>query len=212
MPNEPGTVFELGVQRLETLEQLDSQALAKLETIFRKKHSRSVCAATRIAFLRLSVLQKHTLSYDPYGPAHAILYNLTCELTRAGPDGLAWAGQENPVRICFNIFTLFKLKKEEDKMRATSEHNERTSFTIQKNFQMPSYSNKQLLFKTLIESQVTANLPSDETRDSNRRALCSMYETQCTIWMFSNNSWAKLAKKGKCGALSSLTNYSVACT
>ena len=89
MPNEPGTVFELGVQRLETLEQLDSQALAKLETIFRKKHSRSVCAATRIAFLRLSVLQKHTLSYDPYGPAHAILYNLTCELTRAGPDGLA---------------------------------------------------------------------------------------------------------------------------
>ena len=37
-----------------------------------------------------------------------------------------------------------------------------------------------------------------------------MYETQCTIWMFSKNSWAR--KKGKCGALSSLTNYSLGCT
>ena len=53
----------------------------------------------------MSERTKALLSYAPYGPAHAILYNLACELMRAGPEKAVRTRSRQPVRTCFNIFT-----------------------------------------------------------------------------------------------------------
>ena len=69
IPNEFGTVFELGVQRLETLEELEiqySQALAKLERRESNSYNRLLEAlttfkATRIAFCSPVSLPLHRI-------------------------------------------------------------------------------------------------------------------------------------------------------
>ena len=180
----------------------------ELRITFRKHWPRFLFNMKRIKSCEISANCSkevyHMTSTDPLTSSYIIWPASWRERVWTGLDGLTCAGPEKAVRTRFNIFTLCTFFKNKIKWENKWAHR-KANFTIQKNFQMPSYWDKQLLFKTLIESQVTANLQGTATDE--HCAQCTKHNMNVF-----QNYWVRLAKKGKCGAFSSLTNYSVACT